>query len=88
MQDPKTPTEFSDYLFILAHPDDEVYTCVFISELTKSGKNVHVVYVTSGDYAGAELGPVREKEVHESMSLVGVPKEHVHFLHIPERELM
>ncbi len=81
-------TDFSHYLFVFAHPDDEVYTCAFVEQLTRAGKCVDVLYITSGDYQGLELGPVREKEVLASMRLLGVPATSVHFLRIPERQLM
>ena len=76
------------YLFVFAHPDDEVYSCAFIQELVGNDKKVQVVYVTSGDYQGAEQGPIREAEVLKSMSTLGVSEENVHFLRIPERQLM
>lgn len=77
-----------NYLFVLAHPDDEIYSCAFIQELIQNDKDVHVVYVTSGDYQGAEQGPIRETEALKSMSTLGVTEEKVHFLRIPERQLM
>lgn len=80
--------QFSRYLFVFAHPDDEIYTCVFIQKLTSEGKDVHVVYVTSGDYQGPEVIKVREEEVQESMRLLNVPVENVHLMRIPERQLM
>lgn len=76
------------YLFILAHPDDEIYSCAFIQELVQNDKKVQVVYVTSGDYQGAEHGPIREAETLRSMSILGLSGENVHFLRIPERQLM
>ncbi len=79
---------FSRYLFVFAHPDDEVYTCAFIAKLIEDGKEVHTLYVTSGDYQGEEFGPRREEEVHQSASITGVPASNVHFLRIPERQLM
>lgn len=76
------------YLFVLAHPDDEIYSCAYIQELVQTNKKVQVVYVTSGDYQSAEQGPVREAEALQSMSILSVPEEQVHFLRIPERQLM
>ncbi|MFZ1720221.1 MAG: PIG-L family deacetylase [Candidatus Moraniibacteriota bacterium] len=80
------PESFSKYLFILAHPDDEVYTSVFISELVAKGKRVDVLYITDGNYGG--LGEEREKEVFQSMDAIGVLRKSIHFLRIPEREFM
>jgi LmbE family N-acetylglucosaminyl deacetylase len=78
----------SNYLFIFAHPDDEIYTCVTISELLKQGKTVDVMYITSGDYNGPEFAVEREKEVLSSMKLAGLSKENITFLRVPERQLM
>lgn len=79
---------FSRYLFIFAHPDDEIYTCAFIEKLIQDGKEVHILYVTSGDYQGAEFGPMREEEVLQSAQIMSVPISNVRFLKIPERQLM
>lgn len=84
----KNLLDFSHYLFVFAHPDDEIYTCVIISELIKKCKIVDILYVTSGDYNGADIAIEREKEVFESMNVIGVKKEKVHFIRMPERELM
>jgi len=80
--------QFSRYLFVFAHPDDEIYTCAFIQKLVSEGKNVDVLYVTSGDYQGPEVIEVREKEVQESMQLLNVSMTNVHFMRVPERQLM
>lgn len=88
MGETKNPLDYEHYLFILAHPDDEIYTCVFISELTNKGKNVDIIYVTSGDYNGADIAIEREKELSKSMQAIGVRNENVHFMRVPERQLM
>lgn len=81
-------SQFSRYLFVFAHPDDEIYTCAFIQKLVNEDKKVDVLYVTSGDYQGPEVIEVREKEVRESMRLLNVPMTNIHFMRIPERQLM
>ncbi len=88
MNTENNPLDFSRYVFVFAHPDDEIYTCAYIAELTQLGKSVDIFYVTSGDYTGPEMGPIREKEALESMSVLGVRKESIIFLRYPERELM
>ncbi|EKE20887.1 MAG: LmbE-like protein [uncultured bacterium] len=88
MNEIKSPLNYDHYLFILAHPDDEIYTCVFISELIKLGKKVDIIYITSGDYNGAEVAIERERELENSMKIIGVKKENVHLLQVPERQLM
>lgn len=80
--------QFSRYLFVFAHPDDEIYTCAFIKELVSHGKDVDVLYVTSGDYQGPEVAKIREEEVQESMRLLNVSSTNVHLMRIPERQLM
>lgn len=80
--------QFSRYLFVFAHPDDEIYTCAFIQKLISEGKKVDILYVTSGDYQGPEMIKVREEEVRESTQLLNVPMPNVHFMRVPERQLM
>lgn len=80
--------QFSRYLFVFAHPDDEIYTCAFIQKLTNERKRVDILYVTSGDYQGPEMIEVREEEVRESTQLLNVPVANVHFMRVPERQLM
>jgi len=80
--------QFSHYLFVFAHPDDEIYTCAFIQKLVNEGKAADIIYVTSGDYQGPEVIKVREEEVQKSMRLLNVPEANVHFMRIPERQLM
>lgn len=79
---------FTRYLFVFAHPDDEIYTCAFIHKLVNEGKSASLLYVTSGDYQGPEVIEVREKEVRESMQLLNVPMANVHFIRVSERQLM
>jgi len=79
---------FSRYLFVLAHPDDEIYTCAFIQKLVREGKQVDLLYVTSGDYQGPEMMGTREGEVRKSMEVLNVPMANVYFMRVPERALM
>jgi len=88
MSETKNPLDYWHYLFIFAHPDDEIYTCVFIAELIKQEKAVDILYVTSGDYNGADIAIEREKELSRSMQTICVRKENVHFMRVPERQLM
>ena len=80
--------QHSRYLFVLAHPDDEIYTCAFIQQLVNDGKRVDILFATSGDYHGMEMASVREAEARISMQLLNVPMANVHFLRVPERQLM
>ena len=80
--------QYSRYLFVLAHPDDEIYTCAFIQQLVNDGKRVDILFVTSGDYHGPEMATVREEEARISMRLMNVNMANVHFMGVPERQLM
>ncbi len=80
--------QYSRYLFVLAHPDDEIYTCAFIHQLVNDGMRVDILYVTSGDYQGPDRTSVREEEARVSMRLLKVNLGNVHFMRVPERQLM
>ena len=63
-------------LLVTAHPDDE---CMFfvptLEELLHDGVAVHVLCLSTGDYAG--LGAVRARELRASCALLGLPGERV-----------
>lgn len=84
--DKKGIFEHSKYLFLFTHPDEETYTSALIGGLIKKGKQICIIYATSGDYYG--LGDIREGELTKSLELIGVPLENVHLLSIPEKELL
>jgi LmbE family N-acetylglucosaminyl deacetylase len=69
---------------MLAHPDDDLYCCILMKRLLKAGKAVEVLFTTSGDAGGSN--EKRERETLCSMNVVGISREHVHFLRIPELE--
>ncbi len=73
----------SNYLFVFAHPDDEVYCCVLMHQLIRNGKKLTAVFITSGDTG---TNPeARELEVMESMAAIGVGKENIFLLGFPEK---
>jgi LmbE family N-acetylglucosaminyl deacetylase len=80
--------QYSRYLFVLAHPDDEIYTCAFIHQLVNDGMRVDILFVTSGDYQSADMTTVREEEARVSMRLLNVDLANVHFMRVPERQLL
>ena len=84
----KTFFQYSRYLFVLAHPDDEIYTCAFIHQLVNDGMHVDILFVTSGDYQGPDRTTVREEEARVSMRLLNVNLANLHFMRVPERQLM
>lgn len=70
------------YLLVVAHPDDELYSCVLVRRLILSGKKVSIAFITSGD-AGSNPA-IREQEALKSAALVGIENDNVYFLRIPE----
>jgi len=79
-------TDGNSYLFVFAHPDDEVYACALMHRLIVQGKKVHAMYATSGD-AGGEAER-REGELREAMQHIGVKEENLHLLRIPEKQFL
>ncbi len=77
--------ESSSYLFLFAHPDDDVYCCVLMRRLIEEKKRVDALYLTSGDAGGRKSE--REGEVFCALKQMGMVKENVRFLQIPELEL-
>jgi len=81
----KNPTQFNTYFFVFAHPDDEVLCCSLIKRLVDLGKEVHMIYLTSGDAGGA--ADTREKELRRAMPIIGIRPDYLHLLRISELEL-
>lgn len=82
----QTIEHYSEYLFVFAHPDDEVYTAGLMHRLLNAGKSVTAAFVTSGD-AGVNA-EVRETELDRSMAAIGVPTENAHKLRFSEHTLL
>jgi LmbE family N-acetylglucosaminyl deacetylase len=71
------------------HPDDEVLGCGgSIAHHAAAGRQVHVMYLTSGERGGpghsGELGRLREREAVAAMDVLGVPAGNLSFLRIPD----
>lgn len=79
---------YNRYLLVFAHPDEEIYVCATMQQIMRKGKNLRILYVTSGDYSGPQMQPIREKEIHEALNHIGVDKDSVQFLRIPEKTLL
>ncbi len=74
------------YLFLFAHPDDDVFIAGTMKLLLDRGAEVHCVWATSGDYFGLEKR--REKQLAEAMEIVGVPPENLHLMRFPDLGLV
>ena len=79
---------YSRYTFLFAHPDEEIYTCNFMTDLVREGKVVDIIYVTSGDYRGEKISKIREEEMFKAMKLIGILQSNIHLLRLPERGLI
>jgi LmbE family N-acetylglucosaminyl deacetylase len=77
----------ASYTFIFGHPDDEMYSTALIKNLVTSGKRVTLIYVTSGNRQGDNIGLLREKEATRVAEILGVSKNRLYLLHITEREV-
>ena len=72
------------------HPDDEVLGCGgSIARHIEVGRQVFVVYLSSGEHGSAdrppaELGPLREQEAAEAVGVLGVPDANLRFLRFPD----
>ena len=73
------------YLFLMGYPGDEVFSCVLLRRLLLAGKEVIVVFVSSGD-AVSKTG-VREQEAHRALSVVHLALPKIFFLQVPQREV-
>jgi N-acetyl-1-D-myo-inositol-2-amino-2-deoxy-alpha-D-glucopyranoside deacetylase len=87
-----TPTK-PRLLFVMAHPDDEVFVAPAIARAVRKGQPVTVVFATSGDQGpgvtemerGAALAELREGEASCSMAALGGPE--VRFLRLGDGTL-
>jgi LmbE family N-acetylglucosaminyl deacetylase len=74
------------YLFLFAHPDDEVFIVGTMRQLLVKGPDVHAAWLTSGDYGGK--GQVRERELAEAMNILGLHRSRIHVMRLPDLGLV
>lgn len=75
------------YAFIFGHPDDEMHCATLIKNLVDAHKHVVLVYVTSGNRYGDDIGLLREAEASKVAKLLNIPQDNLNLLHITEREV-
>lgn len=82
--------DHSSILVIAPHPDDEIIGIGgYLIDRIRSGKRVAIVYLTDGEKSLEELEPsVVALERHNLtcnvLSRLGLPEEHVRWLHLPD----
>lgn len=76
-------------MVIAPHEDDE--TLAFagsIMRMVAAGDDVIVVFVSNGDWKGAEMGKERLAESARALALLGVPQENIIIMGYPDAELI
>ncbi len=74
------------YLFVFAHPDDDVFINGTIQRLLYEGAEVNCVWLTSGGYMGGALK--REKELFASAEILGLRRSSIRLLRLPDLGLI
>jgi LmbE family N-acetylglucosaminyl deacetylase len=85
-------------LIVAPHMDDEALACGGLIALLPAKERIHIVYATDGmkspapiipgiDAITPDLGEARVAEAISAMTFLGVPKQNLHFLRLPEAEL-
>jgi len=88
--------DFQTYMLVVAHPDDSEFSSAgTVARLTRAGKRVVIVQVTSGNKGSADPGAdpaqvaaTREAELIEATGRLGVAEGDVVFLRCTDGELM
>ncbi|MFH1116063.1 MAG: PIG-L deacetylase family protein, partial [Pseudomonadota bacterium] len=76
----------ASYLFLFAHPDDDAFICGTMKMLLQEGACVHAAWLTSGDYFGQ--GKLREAELAEAATVLGLESTNAHLLRQPDLGLV
>lgn len=91
--------DFSGSIAIIApHMDDETLACGGLIAKLPDKNRIHVIYATDGmqspapiipgkDEISPDLGNARMKESTNAMLLLGLPRQNLHFLCLPEAKL-
>jgi LmbE family N-acetylglucosaminyl deacetylase len=85
-------------MVVAPHMDDEVLACGGLLALLPNKDQVRIVYATDGmrspspviawrDSITPDLGEQRMRESECAVGLLGIPKQNLHFLRLPEAEL-
>lgn len=84
-------------VIVAPHMDDEALACGGLIAKLPDKHRIHIIYATdgmkspapimAGDEITPDLGKVRMQESTEAMKMLGIPKQNLHFLCLPEAEL-
>ena len=75
-------------LLFTPHPDDDTFCCAgTLALLAKRNNNIHIVIYTNDDKGSYDpemtserLARIRQAEEEEACRIVGIPKDHIHWL--------
>jgi LmbE family N-acetylglucosaminyl deacetylase len=75
----------SSILVMAPHPDDDVITSAGVIERAmRRGEQVHVAYLTNGDFNGTDEGATRQNEAVASQNVLGMSEDNLFFLGYPD----
>lgn len=74
------------WLFLFAHPDDDVLVAGSIYELVARGNRVELAWLTDSSSLGGRLR--RQAECRGVAHVLDVPQDRVHFLDLPSLEMV
>ncbi|MDQ3005923.1 MAG: PIG-L family deacetylase [Chloroflexota bacterium] len=84
-------------VIVAPHMDDEALACGGLIAKLPDKQRIHIIYATDGmkspapimpgDEISPDLGKARMHESVQAMKLLGVPKQNLHFLSLPEAQL-
>ncbi|KAL3628953.1 hypothetical protein CASFOL_027999 [Castilleja foliolosa] len=70
-------------LLVIAHPDDEsMFFTPVINYLIKSGYNLHILCLSTGNADG--MGSIRKEELHLACAVLKIPSQQVNVLDHPD----
>lgn len=74
------------YLFVFAHPDDDVGIAGTMRLLVRKVAEIHCVWATSGGFLGGRQ--TREAEGRKAIKVLGLSESYVHLLRFPDLSLV
>lgn len=68
-------------MLVVPHPDDDInlFGGVFQNYLNAESE-IHIVFITNGDFGGKSTGLRRLKEILNAESVCNIPEDHIYFL--------
>lgn len=82
-------------VIVAPHQDDETLGCGGLIALLSAERDIHVVFATDGSCSPLAVGEafnpslvaIREEEARQALACLGVPRDNLHFLRLPDGAL-